>query len=316
MTTVMTRPDVPGAWLAPLTLRRTLIEQGYSDRAIARLVRAGVLAKPRRGAYTDGASYRTLDAVGRHALESRAVLLQASSDVSLSHGSALPWFGAPEFGLDLRMVHTTRHDGRAGRREAGVIQHCGRLQADDLVSRHGLSLTHPARAAVEFTMIAGLEPALVQVNHLLHSGQTTLSELAVMRARFEQWPGSLHTDLVLRLADKRIESVLESRFFCMCYLNSVPMPVPQYVVEDRGGVIVARLDFAWPELRKWVEVDGEVKYEKLLRPGERASDVVLREKRRESMVARITGWSCMRFDNDDLRWSAHTADRLKQFLAS
>jgi hypothetical protein len=305
----------PAEWLLPLTLRRELIEQGFNDRALARMIRDGTLAKVRWGAYAAGPAHRVLDELGRHALTSRAVLMQSRSDASLSHSSALPWFGAPRFGLDLRTVDITRHDGRAGRREAGVRQHCGGLEAGDLVERAGISLVTPARAAVEFTTVAGIEAGLVQVNHLLHSGQTTPTELAVMQRRFDRWPGSLSTDIVLRLADARLESVLESRFFYMCYRHSVPLPTPQYVIENDAGDIVARLDFAWPALRKWAETDGNVKYEKLLRSGERASDAVLREKRRESMVSKMTGWDCMRFDNDDLRWPHHTAERLKQFLA-
>ena len=101
-----------------------------------------------------------------------------------------------------------------------------------------------------------------------------------MQLYTEHWPNSLTTDLVLRLADERFESVAEARFFYLCFRWSVPMPQPQYVVEDRAGLSVARLDFAWPARKRWVEVDGRVKYEKLLREGERASDVVLREKRR------------------------------------
>lgn len=307
--------DVPAEWLAQLMLRRDLVERGYHDRALARMVKEGTLAKPRWGAYVGGADYLKLDALGRHALVSRAVLLQAKTPSSLSHSSALPWFGAPEYGFDLRSVHVTRHDGRAGRREAGVRQHCGVLREGDLVERHGLSLTSPTRAALEYTTLAGVEAGLVQVNYLLHSGQTDPGQLAEMQSRLDLWPNTLNTDLVLRLADGRIESVLESRFFYMCFRYSIPMPVPQYVVEDRDGRLAARLDFAWPRLRKWAELDGLVKYEKLLRAGERASDVVLREKRRESMVSEITGWSCMRFDNDDVNWAQHTAERLRQFLA-
>lgn len=310
-----TQTDVPDGWLAPLDLRGELISRGYDDRALARLVRDDVLTKPRRGAYTDARLYAALDARGRHALASRAVLLQSKTPVSLSHSSALPWFGGPDYGLDLRQVHVTRHDGRAGRREAGVVQHCGEIIDGDILERHGVSLMSPTRAVVEFTTIAGLEAGLVQVNHLLHTGQTSPEELARMQARANLWPGSLTTDLVLRLADRRLESVLEVRFFHLCFRYAVPLPIPQFEIYDERGRVAARLDFAWPALRRWAELDGKFKYEKLLRPGERASDVVLREKRREAMIAEATGWSCMRFDNDDVNWASHTADRLRNFLA-
>jgi hypothetical protein len=119
--------------------------------------------------------------------------------------------------------------------------------------------------------------------------------------------------VVLRLADKRVENLLESRFFHLVWRNSLPLPVPQYVVED-GPITVARLDFAWPRLRKWVELDGKVKYEKLLRPGERASDVVLKEKAREQLVRRLTGMDCDRYTWADVENERRTVARLRRFL--
>ena len=34
-----------------------------------------------------------------------------------------------------------------------------------------------------------------------------------------------------------------------------------------AGHFIARVDFAWPELGIFVEFDGKVKYESLLKPG-------------------------------------------------
>lgn len=301
-------------WLAPLTLRRALVAQGMTDKAIRGQLKEGVLAKPRWGAYCAGSDHLVLDRRGRHAVASRAVLMQSVARVSLSHGSALIWFGAPEWGLDLTEVQVTRHDGRAGRREGGVRQHRGAILDGDLVELHGMSLTSPCRAILELTTIADLETSLVHLNHLLHAGLTTLESLWARYELMTSWPGSLHTEMVLRLGDPRIESVLETRFFCLCFRNSLPMPEPQYVVEDHHGILVARLDFAWPKLGKYAEVDGRVKYEKPLRPGERASDVVLREKERDKLVRRLTGMEGERFTWSDVEHEARTVARLWEFL--
>jgi hypothetical protein len=43
-----------------------------------------------------------------------------------------------------------------------------------------------------------------------------------------------------------------------------------------------------------------VKYESLLKPGERASDVVIRERDRERLICRLTGWRCVRATWADL----------------
>ena len=107
----------------------------------------------------------------------------------------------------------------------------------------------------------------------------------------------------------------ETLTFCLCYRQGLPAPVPQYVVLDRSGCVVARLDFAWPQHRVFVEFDGRQKYEKLLRPGERASDVVIREKQREELVCRLTGWRCVRLTWADLERPERTAATIREAFA-
>jgi hypothetical protein len=146
----------------PLTLRRELLKDGWHDRAIAEELRAGRWARPRRGAYVDAASWSQLDIVGRHIVRSRAALRQANTEVVVSHASAVAWWGGPDWGLDLADdVHLTRRDGKAGRNEAGVHQHCGVILENDVVELHGESVMTPARVALEVTTLASVEVALV-----------------------------------------------------------------------------------------------------------------------------------------------------------
>lgn len=299
----------PGDWpphdprRGPIALRRELNAIGYNDRAIQKLCQQRVLAKVRWGAYVDGPSYETLDHVGRYALRTRAAMRQAKTAVVASHLSSAVEYDVPTWGLDLRNSHVTRDDGCSGRVAAGVQQHGGRLVDGDVVTRNGIRTMSGTRTALEVTMVASVEPSLAVVNHLLRCGFTTATALAERYAKetasMENWPNSLTTDLVLRLADPRIESLLETRFYFLCFRNSLPMPRPQVEIEDRGRV-VARVDFAWPELGVFVEVDGKEKYLKYRRPGESVADAVLREKRREDLVRRLTGWRCIRVTWSDL----------------
>ena len=61
----------------------------------------------------------------------------------------------------------------------------------------------------------------------------------------------------------------------------------------------------------FLEFDGKVKYERLLEDGERASDVVVREKQREDMICRLTGWRCIRLVWADLYTPQQTAARIR-----
>lgn len=295
----------------PVYLRKTLIAHGHDDRSIARLVGDGTLVRVRRGAYADKDAFDGLDAAGRHGIRARAVVQQARTRVVLSHVSGLPEYDAPTWGLDLHDVHVTRPDGKAGRHERGVHQHCGTMLDGDVVHRNGLEVMTPARLALEVTSVASSEAGLVVVNHFLNCGMTTREELLDRYALMEHWPNTLRTGLVLHRADSRVESVGESRTLHLILDAGLPTPTPQHPILDASGREVARVDFAWPELGVFLEFDGKVKYEKLLRPGQRASDVVLAEKRREQLICRLTGWRCIRIDWADLAAPAATTARIR-----
>ncbi len=298
----------------PVFLRRELLAAGWTDEAIRRMLKRGSWSWVRHGAYAETAHWDSLDDAGRHGLRARAALRQAKVPVILSHVSALLEYGAPTWGLDLDVVHLTRLDGLSGRSEAGLRQHCGKIERGEIEIRNGVKLVSATRAAVETTTVSDVEPSLVAINHLLHQGLTTPGALFERAAVMEQWPGSLHTDLILRLADPRVESAGESRFCHLCFAQGLPRPEPQYEVRDNAGRLVGRVDFAWPELGVFLEFDGAVKYEKYLRPGESASEAVVREKRREDEVRRVTGWRCIRITWADLERPAETAAMILAIL--
>lgn len=296
-------------------LRKQLLAEGYSDKAIARRVDGGVWAKIRHGAYTEAATWNALDEAGRHALAARAVVAQARTKVVVSHVSGLPFIDAPTWGIDLDLVHVTREDGKAGRSEGGVRQHRGAIIPGDLVECDGLKVMGATRLALETTLVTNAEASIAVVSHLLHNGGTTMERLRARYELMQHWPESLRTDLVLRLSDHRFESVGECRTYYLCFREGLPMPEPQHEIRDETGRVVARVDFAWPELGVFLEFDGKVKYEKLLKDGQRASDVVWAEKRREELICRLTGWRCIRISWSDLEDPVRTAAMIRRALS-
>jgi hypothetical protein len=62
------------------------------------------------------------------------------------------------------------------------------------------------------------------------------------------------------------------------------------------------------------EFDGKVKYGRLLKPGEHASDVVFREKQREDALRRVTGFSMIRITWADLYRGAATAAEIRRLM--
>ena len=303
--------------LLPISLRKELIAAGYTDQALAKALRSGVLARPRRGAYVDGPTWERLTVEQQYAVRCRAVYLKSQTEVALSHTSRLSMTESPLLGLDLADAHLRRLDGNSGRREAGVAQHGGEIREGDLIEANGLVMVGDTRTALDMTMIVPTDVSLGIVCDLLHRRRTSLPAL---RDRYDdqmqRHPHSLRTDLVLRLSDPRIESIGEARTLHFLFINHFPKPVLQYEIYDHGGRLAGRLDFAYPELGFWIEFDGRVKYEKYARPGESVADVVIREKDRENQIAEITGWRCFRIVWADLVDPVRLAARLRRFMQS
>lgn len=300
----------------PVILCRDLVASGMDRRAVRRVIQEQDLVRVRRGAYVPRAVWDACDESGRLGLRGRAVLRQAQTPLILSHTSGLPEYDAPTWGFDLSTVHTTRTDGLSGRRAPDVRQHEARVGPGDLVVCNGVPVMNPARIILEAILEGGAEPGLCVANDMLHRGLTTTERLNAQYVGMENRSGSLPVEIVLRLADRRIESIGESRTLWCCFQHHLPMPVLQYEVRDERGVLVARLDFAWPRYGVFVEFDGLIKYEKLLRPGERASDVVLRERNREREVCRLTGWRCLRITWGDLADPQRLAATIRSELAA
>ncbi len=129
-----------------------------------------------------------------------------------------------------------------------------------------------------------------------------------------QWPGRLTANVVLRLADGRLESVGEDRFRFFVHRQGLPAPQPQLEIRDEQGRLVARLDFAWPELKVFVEFDGRSKYDRHRREGESLEQFLMREKQREELVCLLTGWTCIRVTWADLARPERLAARIRNVL--
>jgi hypothetical protein len=299
-----------------VVLRRELLADGHNDAAIRRLLTTGDLHRVRHGAYIDGGLWRSLDDADRHRVLVRAVMRTAHPSAVVSHSSSAVEHGADTYDIDLGVVHITRRDGRIGRREAGVVQHRGRLQASDVEMVNGLPVTTPARCAVEVISLTSAESALVTVDSLLHAGKVDREHLITINRALKHWPSTLTAAVVLRLSDERIESVGESRMSYLFHSQGLPRPTPQVVIRDELGREVGRTDFALPEAGVFFEFQGREKYFRYRREGESLDDYLMREKRRIELICQLTGWICIPITWADLEHPRRTAARIRRILAT
>lgn len=296
-------------------LRREALAMGLNDRALARLVADGSWHKVRRGAYVDRRVWDSLDPLDQHRVLARAVLRTAECPAVLSHISAAIEHGSEVWDIDLSVVHITRLDGRAGRREAGVKQHRGILTEEQACQIDGVSVVSPARSIVEVTTEEDVEHSLVVANSLLHLNRTSVDLVAAEALRCDRWPDSLATRIVVALADPRIESVGETRTAHVLWSQRLPKFEPQYKIRDRSGQVIARVDFAAPALGVFLEFDGRLKYVQS-QQGKTLDELLLEERRREALICSLTGWVCVRITWADLNHPERLARRIRAAIDS
>jgi hypothetical protein len=296
-------------------LRREAIEAGYDDKALHRAMRKEVIHRVRHGAYSFADAWAKLDERERHLVTCAAVLRTTRAPGVLSHISAVAALGLPTWELPLDEVHLTRTTRKTGRNGAGIRQHHGHLEQADITTAGGLPITAVARTAVDLTTLTDVEHAVPVLSEMLRREMTTIVELQNEVDGARHVPGTLTSDLGIRLADKRLESVGECRSWCMFFRQAMPMPQPQYEVFDQWHVLIGRVDFAWPELKVFVEFDGTEKYLKHRKEGESVLDAVRREKRREEAICRATGWRCIRMTWADLYDPVGTCARIREMFS-
>jgi hypothetical protein len=123
----------------------------------------------------------------------------------------------------------------------------------------------PTTTAVRTVVDVGASASQRYVEHCLDTGLRlelfTLTEVYSFIKRVAR-SGRNGIGKIRPLVDQRIgwdttsESVLEDRFRRLIAESALPTPVPQYCVRD-GSSIVCRSDFAYPDQRILIELDGE-----------------------------------------------------------
>lgn len=302
--------------LTDIDLRRDLIADGWTDRAIAQRVRSGVLIKVRYGAYVRTELVKEFDATQHLRVRSRAVLRTTHETSVLADHNALAEYDVPLWGVDLDETHLIRTDGRSGRREAGVVHHRARLDDGDWALLHGVPVVSAARAALGVILTHSSEVGLVAASGVLAHKVATTDELRAQVDLAEHWPHSLSARIVLSRADARLTSVGEARAWHLFHEQRVVRPEPQVSVHDEWGDLVGIVDFLWRQHGVFLEFDGKIKYTKYRRPGETLDQYLMREKKREEDICRLTGWVCIRIGWAHLEDPVRTARRIVALLES
>nr|WP_269778692.1 type IV toxin-antitoxin system AbiEi family antitoxin domain-containing protein [Microlunatus antarcticus] len=275
--------------------RREALELGETDRSLSTALRAGRLVRLRHGVYAFAERLVGLQDEERHLLLARAAVAQQRGAVALAGPTAALQHGFAVFGHDLQVVHLARLDGGSARRETGIVHHrIGAAVSDGITSRNGLLTVSPEDAVWQVALLSSLEGGVVTADSALHQLPALVGPLARVVGRSPFHPHSRTARLALRLARREAESPGESLTRMACYRHGIPAPTLQHKVHDEVGRLLGVSDLYWEGCRLLGEFDGRIKYERLRKEGETATDVVTREKTREDGM-RSTGRGMSRF---------------------
>lgn len=155
-------------------------------------------------------------------------------------------------------VTTTRR--RSPELEGVTAHRLADLHATWVTEVDGLPLTTVARTLVDLGAVAGLRTVEAALDRAIGLRKVTLREvrhamIAVARR------GRHGVSTIRRLLEARGAAVLpagvfEARMASLLRNANLPPAVPEHVVRDEHGGFVAVADFAHPELRLAIEVDG------------------------------------------------------------
>lgn len=180
-----------------------------------------------------------------------------------------------------------------------------RVLPDDAVTVRGrVRVTAPIPTALDIARCLPLEEAVVVLDRLLARRVLHLADLTAA-AETATGPGCRQLRRAVGLADGKSESQQETRLRLVLHSSRLPRPVAQFSVYDASG-FVARVDFAWPDLRVAVEYEGRWH-------GERQN--VARDRRRLNRLT-AAGWTVVFVTAEDLADPVRLMARIGAALAA
>ncbi|MEU4558983.1 DUF559 domain-containing protein [Actinoplanes sp. NPDC023936] len=176
------------------------------------------------------------------------------------------------------------------RRDPRIAVQYTSLRPGDVTTRNGLSLTTAERTAFDVGRRAGRADALVVLDALLHRHLLDPDALRRMMNSRANWPGTARLGALLPLADARSESPMETCLRLLLVDAGVPPGAVQFEVRQASGLLVGRVDLAWPDMRLAVEYDGD----------QHRTPEQFRQDVERLNVLRLAGWTVLRFTAEDV----------------
>jgi hypothetical protein len=204
-----------------------------------------------------------------HHLYARGVHLVAPPDAAFGGLTAVALWGGHEFVTPDDPVEVVVPPGVRWQPGPRVTVRTASLDGDVVHDPPRLRRTGRARTAVDLIRRGDVQDGVVLLDRLVHAGIVRLDDVRDAVAALPRCRGSRLAREIAGHADGLAESPPESRLRLLMRRAGLPAPRAQHRVFDDEGFI-ARLDFAYPELKLAIEYEGEWHG----RPGQLAKDRV------------------------------------------
>ncbi len=220
-------------------------------------IRAGLLTRDQlrspawrrilRGVYAD------VDLPVDHGLKIRAAALVVPPDAAIT-GVSAAWLWGARLATAKDPVDVVRSGQRLGLAKEIQVR-TSPIPPTDISDVDGVKVTTPLRTAWELALRLNLTEAVTYCDAMARRGLIAPTSLAMYVRDHAGEHGCRIAGRVFSMVDGRSESPQESRLRVHMARADLPPPVPQYEIRV-DGEFVARVDFAWPDLKVAVEYDG------------------------------------------------------------
>jgi hypothetical protein len=212
-----------------------------------------------------------------------AAALAAGPDALASHLTAALLWAMPSTERE-PMIEITTPRPRLARLRGCRVHRSLHLSEADRAIVHGVPATSVARTLVDLTATCGLGWIARAMDDAVRRNRTSVPQIRECAERLGGAPGRRPSVVRLLVAERLgtatlTESGLERLVLGVVLEAGVPPPVPQHPVNVDGHRY--RLDFAWPEQRVAVEVDGF---------GPHSTRAAFHDDRRRDLALQRAGW--------------------------
>ncbi|WP_431238608.1 hypothetical protein ACQ86B_01615 [Mycolicibacterium aichiense] len=172
----------------------------------------------------------------------------------------------------------------------GVIARACGIEADEMCRIAGISVTTPARTALDLLCWYPTDVAITAVDALARAARLKLPDVELLTERHQGRRGIVRPRAALDLVDSGAESPKETWLRLVIVRAGFPRPQTQIPVRNEYGVLIAELDMGYEDLKVAFEYEGAHH-----RVDRRQRD---RDIRRFEDLAEL-GWLVVRFTSED-----------------